>query len=53
MKNKKMCDNCTFWKATELGHVGACKVQLKATKWSDTCREYIRFIKEVKKANDE
>lgn len=48
MKNKQMCDNCTFWKAAGLGHVGACKVKQQVTKWSDNCREYIKFIKELK-----
>jgi ribosomal protein L33 len=51
MRNKPMCDNCTFWKETLNGRVGACKMQQKVTKWCDTCREHVKFIKKEEPEN--
>lgn len=48
MRNKQICDSCTFWKEIGLGQFGTCKIKVETTKWSATCREYIKFIKEPK-----
>ena len=40
MRNKQLCDSCTYWEEIGLGHVGTCNIQKTNTKWSETCKKY-------------